>query len=482
MCDLEKEDEIVGKKRKLEDVELLEKKDFNDGSFAQKRKVVNDNDKGNETEEDIDGKIEVKKELVCEGKVKETLDTDNLCQELTVEERESGISEKQLSEAVKGTETGLAEEESQKTNHDPSKNLDKAQSQKKETESSSGIEPSEKIKIKATECGNRSSVKESDNECSKYLDAAESQKNEIEFEGGKEHEENRKEISSSSEPSRKIETEVTECGNESSTKDLEDKDEENKKDLERKHLASVQTFQQLSGVQNAFSGVHGTGFSSSSFTFDTKITSGFGSTPKFGSFDSGSAFPSPTFTGILNGKGSFFGTTKENQESHRTSSGGTTISGVSPILFFESPSAKGISTSEIESGTFKEVPVETGEENEKTLFTADAVLFQFRNGAWKERGKGELKVNVSSEDTRRPRLVMRTKGHFKLILNASIYPEMKLTCMDDRGFSFACLNSADECEEGFRTFALKFKDSCIAGQFKVTLEDQRERQIAESEP
>ncbi|KAI3773371.1 hypothetical protein L1987_47898 [Smallanthus sonchifolius] len=178
---------------------------------------------------------------------------------------------------------------------------------------------------------------------------------------------------------------------------------------------SVNSFQQLSSNQNAFTGLVGTGFSSSSFSF--------GSVPSF-SFGT-------------NGNPSLFGSTDKKTEGTKTI-----------------PSFK------------KEVQVETGEENEKAVFITDSVLFEFIDGGWKERGKGEVKVNVLTSGTRKARLVMRARGNYRLILNASIFPDIKLTNMEKKGITFACLNGTCEGQNVLSTFALKFKDASVVDEFR----------------
>ncbi|KAJ9190125.1 hypothetical protein P3X46_001355 [Hevea brasiliensis] len=205
----------------------------------------------------------------------------------------------------------------------------------------------------------------------------------------------------------------------------------------------LSSFQQLSSSQNAFTGLAGTGFCTSTFTF--------GSVPKDGS-SSGT------------GTGSLFGQ-KNDQPSF---SFGLSNNGNSSI--FNTMGSSIVSKNE---GTgfpsMQEVPVETGEENERVVFSADSVLFEFFNGAWKERGKGELKINVSTSGTERARLLMRARGNYRLILNASLYPDMKLTNMDKRGVTFACMNSTGENKDGLSTFALKFKDGSIAEEFRAAV-------------
>ncbi|KAJ9179127.1 hypothetical protein P3X46_010950 [Hevea brasiliensis] len=197
----------------------------------------------------------------------------------------------------------------------------------------------------------------------------------------------------------------------------------------------LSSFQQLSSSQNAFTGLAGTGFSTSTFTFGS--STGTGSL-----FGQKNDQPSFGFGLSNNGSSSIFNTTGSSAVSKNEGTGFPSM---------------------------HEVPVETGEENEKVVFSADSILFEFFNGAWKERGKGELKVNVSTAGTERARLLMRARGNYRLILNASLYPDMKLTNMDKRGVTFACMNSTGESKDGLSTFALKFKDASIVEEFRAAV-------------
>ncbi|XXG56076.1 hypothetical protein AAC387_Pa03g3586 [Persea americana] len=202
--------------------------------------------------------------------------------------------------------------------------------------------------------------------------------------------------------------------------------------------APLRSFQQLSSGQNAFMGLAGTGFSSSTFSFGSIAKDG--SSPPFGLKNDNPSFPS-------------LGTGNSNNPSSSLQLFGTMTSDAMKR------EGKGLSS-------MHEVPIETGEENEKAVFMADAVLFEYLDGGWKERGKGELKLNVSTMGLKRARLVMRARGNYRLILNANLYPDMKLTNMDKRGITFACMNSAGDGKEGLVTFALKFKDASIVEEFR----------------
>lgn len=215
---------------------------------------------------------------------------------------------------------------------------------------------------------------------------------------------------------------------------------------------SLSSFHQLSSSKNAFTGLSGTGFSSNTFSF--------GPIPKEG-------------PPLGSGSSSFFGLKTDQSFSFNISSNGN-------ASLFGTPGASVGSKSEGSSGSLsmQEVHVETGEENEKSVFTADSVLFEFAEGGWKERGKGELKVNILINGTRKARLLMRTKGNYRLILNASLYPDMKLANMEKRGITFACINNASEVKDTLSTFALKFKDGSIVEQFHEAVTEYKSKTAA----
>ncbi|GAB2269427.1 hypothetical protein Dimus_004345 [Dionaea muscipula] len=228
---------------------------------------------------------------------------------------------------------------------------------------------------------------------------------------------------------------------------------DNRNSVAQNEDAPLSSFQQLSSSQNAFTGLASTGFSSYTFSFGSNSKDGpqSGSGFLFGSKIDQSSVPSLSFGTFPNGSGSLFGTIGASM--------GTKVDG-SGFL------------------PMQEVHLETGEENEKTVFSADSVLFEYLDGGWKERGKGEVKVNVSTGvEKERARLVMRARGNLRLILNASLYPDMKLANMDKRGISFACVNSATVGNDTLSTFALKFKDVSILESFSSAVTHHRGKAV-----
>lgn len=206
--------------------------------------------------------------------------------------------------------------------------------------------------------------------------------------------------------------------------------------------STFSSFRQLSSSQNAFTCLSGTGFGTSSFSF--------------GSVKDCSAFGSSSFVNSNNGTSSL------------------------PLFGFSGTDAVKIGA---DGGTtLQEIPVETGEENEKSVFIADATLYEYLDGSWKERGRGELKVNIAISGEK-ARLVMRTRGNYRLILNASLYADMTLANMDKKGVTFSCINIAGEGRAGLTTCALKFKDSGFVEEFiDVVTENKGKKAITLKTP
>ncbi|KAI4970468.1 hypothetical protein ZWY2020_001382 [Hordeum vulgare] len=209
------------------------------------------------------------------------------------------------------------------------------------------------------------------------------------------------------------------------------------------------SFMNVSSGHNAFTGLAGTGFSASSFSFGSASKESTNA-PLFGLKSDGSSFPSFNIGG--------------------TNNNGSSV----PSLVAAAEAPKKF--------TMPEGPVETGEENEMAVFTADSAMYEYLDGGWKERGKGELKLNVPVSGGERSRLVMRAKGNYRLVLNASLYDDMSLKDMEKKGVTFACVNSTGESPAGLTTFALKFKDTGVRDDFKAAVEAHKVKKASDVMP
>ncbi|KAM0880311.1 hypothetical protein ACQ4PT_033682 [Festuca glaucescens] len=210
--------------------------------------------------------------------------------------------------------------------------------------------------------------------------------------------------------------------------------------------APLFSFKNLSSGQNAFTGLAGTGFSVSSFSFGSGSKES-SDAPLFGLKSDGSSFPSFNIVAMNNGSSA-------------------------PALATAADAPKKFA--------MPEGPVETGEENEQAVFTADSAIYEYLDGGWKERGRGELKLNIPVSGGERSRLVMRAKGNYRLILNASLYDDMTLKDMDKKGVTFACINSIGEAPSVLTTFALKFKDTGIREDFKAAVETHKAKKASDA--
>lgn len=92
---------------------------------------------------------------------------------------------------------------------------------------------------------------------------------------------------------------------------------------------------------------------------------------------------------------------------------------------------------------YEEVETFTGEENEVNIVDLNCKLFAFVNSNWEERGRGSLRLNDSKKEHECSRLVFRTAGNLRLLLNTKVWAGMvaerpsqkslRLTAMDNSG-------------------------------------------------
>ncbi|MED6111338.1 hypothetical protein PIB30_051439, partial [Stylosanthes scabra] len=172
-------------------------------------------------------------------------------------------------------------------------------------------------------------------------------------EGDKEHSEdvNKNEVGDKKDAAGKEVAVDSNTGNEDkkdSTDNGDNKDEKAESTEPSAEGGHLKSFLQLSSSQNAFTGLAGTGFSSTSFSF--------------GSVSS-------------EGSGSIFGTKNDKPFGLGLSTNGSSVFGASASSAISKSEGSGFAA-------LQEVTVETGEENEKVVFNADSVLFEFVDASW----------------------------------------------------------------------------------------------------
>ncbi|KAL3267977.1 hypothetical protein HHI36_007113 [Cryptolaemus montrouzieri] len=96
---------------------------------------------------------------------------------------------------------------------------------------------------------------------------------------------------------------------------------------------------------------------------------------------------------------------------------------------------------------YEEVEVKTGEEEETNILCISCKLFAFDSatGSWQERGRGTLRLNDFEADGRtQSRLVFRTSGSFRVILNTKIFAKMTAEKASEKSIRLTALDANGE--------------------------------------
>ncbi|KAJ3120668.1 hypothetical protein HK098_004427 [Nowakowskiella sp. JEL0407] len=102
--------------------------------------------------------------------------------------------------------------------------------------------------------------------------------------------------------------------------------------------------------------------------------------------------------------------------------------------------------------------VKTGEESEVCVFQEYCKLFNLSDNDWRERGKGQIKLLSSNDKPASYRLVMRTDGAPRLILNVRVM-NLPVKLVGDQFVRFCGM------EDTLQNFLVKFKNAGLANDF-----------------
>jgi hypothetical protein len=111
-------------------------------------------------------------------------------------------------------------------------------------------------------------------------------------------------------------------------------------------------------------------------------------------------------------------------------------------------------------------PVKSGEEEESTLFSQKAKLFELESGEWKERGIGTIKLNQATTGKQAARLVMRKEQVLTIILNAGIFAEMKCQTPQDKSLVVSAIAGGKP-----QSYLIKFQKPEICKELKDKIDD-----------
>ncbi|XP_044755221.1 ran-binding protein 3 [Coccinella septempunctata] len=96
---------------------------------------------------------------------------------------------------------------------------------------------------------------------------------------------------------------------------------------------------------------------------------------------------------------------------------------------------------------YEEVEVKTGEEDETNILCMSCKLFSFdgTSGSWQERGRGTLRLNdFETDDRTQSRLVFRTSGSLRVILNTKVFSSMTAEKASDKSIRLTALDANGE--------------------------------------
>ncbi|XP_014837276.1 PREDICTED: ran-binding protein 3 isoform X1 [Poecilia mexicana] len=118
----------------------------------------------------------------------------------------------------------------------------------------------------------------------------------------------------------------------------------------------------------------------------------------------------------------------------------------------------------------EKVDVKTGEESESNVLQMQCKLYVFEKMAqsWIERGRGLLRLNdmASTDDgTLQSRLVMRTQGSLRLILNTKLWPQMQVDKASEKSVRITAMDTEDQ---GVKVFLISGSSKDI-GQLAAAL-------------
>ncbi|XP_042742770.1 ran-binding protein 3 isoform X5 [Lagopus leucura] len=144
------------------------------------------------------------------------------------------------------------------------------------------------------------------------------------------------------------------------------------------------------------------------------------------------------------------GSTESNKENAATESGSESSSQeATPEKESLAESAAAYTKATARKCLLAKVEVITGEEAESNVLQIQCKLFVFdkNSQSWVERGRGLLRLNdmASTEDgTLQSRLVMRTQGSLRLILNTKLWAQMQIDKASEKSIRITAMDTEDQ--------------------------------------
>ncbi|XP_017039850.1 ran-binding protein 3 [Drosophila ficusphila] len=91
---------------------------------------------------------------------------------------------------------------------------------------------------------------------------------------------------------------------------------------------------------------------------------------------------------------------------------------------------------------YEEVETFTGEEDEINIIDVSCKLFAFINSNWEERGRGSLRLNDAKDGRGDSRVVFRTSGNLRLLLNTKVWAAMVVERASQKSLRLTAIDSS----------------------------------------
>ncbi|KAH8278997.1 hypothetical protein KR018_012147, partial [Drosophila ironensis] len=126
---------------------------------------------------------------------------------------------------------------------------------------------------------------------------------------------------------------------------------------------------------------------------------------------------------------------------------------------------------------YEEVETFTGEEDEINIVDVSCKLFAFVNSNWEERGRGSLRVNDAKNGRNSSRVVFRTSGNLRLLLNTKVWAAMVAERASQKSLRLTAINDAG----AVKIFLAMGRPSDIGHLHKALSERIAERKLTHPE-
>jgi len=90
---------------------------------------------------------------------------------------------------------------------------------------------------------------------------------------------------------------------------------------------------------------------------------------------------------------------------------------------------------------YEEVETKTGEEDERNVAELNCKVFAFVAKNYEERGRGTLRLNDSKANPNESRVVFRTSGNFRVLINTKVWPGMAVELASAKSLRMTVIDS-----------------------------------------